>query len=79
MQNISKIIAGIALLTAAPVAMTALHLGTQAQSHQAPQYMASPVLASLGIASTPDHTVHGTGCGCAACQQGCQTIAPSTV
>lgn len=66
MQNISGIIAGAALLTVVPAAMTAM---PQAQGHQRPQYMASPVLASLGMASTPDHGSHAAGCNCAACQQ----------
>jgi|GEM_PF-4544298 len=77
MRNMTKIMASVALLTALPATMTAMQLGTQTQRHQAPQYMVSTVLASLGV--TTDHNVHSAGCGCAACQQGCQVVDPSTV
>lgn len=73
MQNMTKIMASVALLTALPATMTAVKLGAQT-----PHHMASTVLASMG-ASPPDHNVHSAGCGCAACQQGCQVIDPSTV
>ena len=78
MQNASKIIAGMALLVAVPAAITSMQFGTEAQRQQAPQYMASTVLASLGITSAPDHNVHGASCGCAACQS-CQVIDPTTI
>lgn len=75
MRNISKVIAGVALLTATPAVMT---VTPQAQTNHAPQYMASTVLASLGVNTAPDHNTHGAGCGCAACQ-GCQVVDPTTI
>jgi hypothetical protein len=74
MKNITRAVASIALLTA-PVTMTAI---PQSQANHAPQYMASTVLASLGMATTPDHNVHASGCGCAACQS-CQIVDPTTI
>lgn len=76
MQNIAKIMAGVALLATAPTAMTTLQPATQAP--QRTPYMAATVLASLGTTGAPDHNVHGAGCGCAACQ-GCQVINPATI
>ncbi|MDP2204744.1 MAG: hypothetical protein Q8K65_00385 [Alphaproteobacteria bacterium] len=73
MKNMSKMITGFTLLTAIPMTIAAYSFSAQVKDHT-PQFVASPVLASLGVTGITNQNVHSDGCNCAACQQGCQIV-----